>query len=124
MSFMSPPPGSSVARRFAANATRPHHTAVQRKEAIERLHAILPDLRQRYGVRSLLLFGSTARDEAQPGSDVDLVVDLGPEPTYDALFEVHERLEAHLGCPVDVLTPGALLSRLKAHVDREGVRVA
>lgn len=124
MRFMSSPPGSSAALRIAAAAARPYHTAVKREEAIERLHAILPDLRQRYGVRSLTLFGSTARDEALAESDVDLVVDLGPEPTYDALFEVYQRLQAHLGCPVDVLTPGALRARLKAHVDREGVRVA
>lgn len=97
---------------------------MRRDDAIDHLRILLPELRRGYGVRSLTLFGSTARDDARPGSDVDVVVDLGPAPTYDMLFEVRERLAERLQCRVDVLTPGAVRERLKAHIEREGVRVA
>ena len=40
------------------------------------------------GVRSLALFGSVARNEAKPGSDIDLLADLEPPYTYDRYIQV------------------------------------
>ena len=97
---------------------------MRRTDAVARLESLLPELRERFGVRSMTLFGSTARDEAHDGSDVDVVVDLGPAPRYDTLFDVFEILGRELGCTVDILTPGAIRPRLDACIRREGVRVA
>lgn len=72
----------------------------------------------------MTLFGSTARGEADPGSDVDVLVDLGPAPTYRRVLAVIDVLEAHLGRKVDVVTPGAVRPRLQKHIDAEGVRIA
>ncbi len=96
---------------------------MQRDVVIQRLRALMPLLRA-HGVRSLTLFGSTARDQMKADSDVDVVVDLGPEPTYDALFAVHALLTQRLECSVDALTPGGIPPRLRAHIDREGILVA
>lgn len=49
-----------------------------------------------------VLFGSLARGTANPGSDVDLAVQLR-DPTFDRLLDLQVRLEAHLGRKVDLL---------------------
>ena len=46
---------------------------MKRSKVFEVLTRVKPDLASRFGVVQLLLFGSTARDEAQPDSDVDIV---------------------------------------------------
>jgi hypothetical protein len=76
------------------------------------------------GVRSLALFGSVARDEARPDSDVDVLVELEPPIRYERYCEVKERLEALLGCRVDLLTVGALRDELRTTIERDLHRVA
>lgn len=44
---------------------------MRRSDVLDLLSTHLPEIRQRFGVRSLALFGSYARDEARPKSDVD-----------------------------------------------------
>lgn len=77
------------------------------------------------GVEHLDVFGSEARGEATPESDVDVIVHLR-KPSLRALVEVRERLSSLLGRRVDVLTPGALTQRprLRDRVLREAIRVA
>jgi len=112
------------ARWLEARSHVPYAGIVNRAEAIRRLSDVLPELRQRFGVRSLILFGSTARGDAHPDSDVDVLVDLGPAPTYRRLLEVIDALEAKLQVKVDVVTPGAVRPRLLRHIAADGVRVA
>lgn len=47
---------------------------------LPKLHAALPDLRERYGVRGLWVFGSRRRGEARPDSDLDVLVELDDRP--------------------------------------------
>ncbi|MBR2034728.1 MAG: nucleotidyltransferase domain-containing protein, partial [Prevotella sp.] len=47
-------------------------------ECIEKLKSAKQFLTEKYGVRSLLLFGSFARDEQKENSDVDVCVDMNP----------------------------------------------
>jgi predicted nucleotidyltransferase len=96
---------------------------MQREDAINRLRGALPELRG-LGVVALELFGSTARGDARPDSDVDVLVDLGPTPDWRRLVEAIEILERALAARVDVVTPGAVHPRLRRHLDEEGVRVA
>jgi uncharacterized protein len=58
-----------------------------------------------HGVRSLSLFGSTARDEAGADSDVDLLVELAGAATFDRFMDVKLHLEEALGCRVDRRPP-------------------
>lgn len=56
------------------------------------------------------VFGSVARGEAQPGSDIDLLVDFVPE-AHVGLFEMgalKEDLEEKLGCQVDLISRQAI----------------
>ena len=76
------------------------------------------------GVRTLSLFGSVARDEAAPNSDVDLLVEFDRPVGYFHLFEVQDRLEAILGCKVDLVTKGGLRPELRQNILAEAVRAA
>jgi uncharacterized protein len=76
------------------------------------------------GATSLYLFGSTARDEAEPDSDLDLFVE------YDAaqftLFElagIKVLLEEDLGIPVDVTTRNSLHPLLRNRIEKSAVQV-
>lgn len=96
---------------------------MRREPAIAAIRAHLPELRQRFGVRELKVFGSVARDEATGTSDVDVLVEFDGPTTFDGYFGVKERLEELLGTRVDLATPAMLKPRLKVEVEREGVRV-
>jgi predicted nucleotidyltransferase len=82
------------------------------------------ELTQKYGVRSLSLFGSVARDEAGPASDVDLLVEFDRPAGYFGLLALQDYLESLLGCNVDLGTPGSLKPRIREQVLGECVRVA
>jgi len=97
---------------------------VRRDEAIFLIRSHLPELRRRFGIRGLSVFGSVARDEASATSDVDVLVEFDGPTTFDGYFGAKEALEELLGARVDLATPAMLKPRLKLEVDREGVRVA
>jgi len=75
----------------------------------------------RHGAYNVRLFGSVARGEAGTESDVDLLVDVGPEtsPWFPAGLIID--LEKLMGRDVDVVTEGALHWYIKDQVLREAV---
>ena len=76
------------------------------------------------GVTSLAVFGSVARDEAGPDSDIDVLVQVR-RPT--GLFEfarIRRYLEGLLGRPVDLATPDALRPAMREQILREAVRAS
>jgi predicted nucleotidyltransferase len=77
-----------------------------------------------YGVRSLAVFGSVARDEARPDSDVDVLVDFEGGATFDRYFGLLEYLEALLGCQVDLVTRPSVRPELRERTETEALRVA
>lgn len=79
----------------------------------ERLNAL--------GVRELALFGSYARGDAGPDSDIDFVVDFA-EKTFDRYMELKELLEDSLGREVDLVLKSAIKPRLRERILREAVR--
>ncbi|MCO5297500.1 MAG: nucleotidyltransferase family protein [Fimbriimonadaceae bacterium] len=82
------------------------------------------DLRDRFGVDTIVLFGSVARGEATEDSDVDLMVRFARPPTYEVFLDLADGLEAALGRPVDLVTASAVRARLRSRIAKEGVRVA
>jgi predicted nucleotidyltransferase len=57
------------------------------------------------------VFGSVARGEATPDSDIDFLVDFEPSSSLLDLAHLEEALTALLGVEVDVVSEGALLER-------------
>ncbi len=74
-----------------------------------------------HGARNVRLFGSVARGEAGAESDIDLLVDLGPNrsPFFPAGLKID--LEELLGRKVDVLTENALHWYIRERVLKEAV---
>jgi uncharacterized protein len=96
---------------------------MNRSQTLEVLTRIKPDLTQRFGVVRLALFGSTARDEAGPDSDVDIVVAFDGPAISKRYFGVQFSLEDALGCPVDLVTEKALRPELRPFIEKEAVNV-
>jgi uncharacterized protein len=71
-----------------------------------------PQLQRQFGVRSLALFGSTARGTAVDGSNVDVLISFDAPTTSRQYFGVQFYLEDVLKCPVDLVTEKALRKEL------------
>ena len=82
------------------------------------------EMERKFGVKLLLLFGSVARDEATPASDVDLLVEFNRPVGYFGLFALQDYLEKLLGCSVDLGTPDSLKPYIRERVMGELIRVA
>jgi predicted nucleotidyltransferase len=110
-------------RRLVAGPSGAYDVGVRRERALQIIADHERELRA-LGVTSLSIFGSVARDEAGPESDVDLLVDSDRPVGYFHLFEVQDRLEALLGCKVDLVTRGGLRPELRDGILAEAVRAA
>ena len=82
-----------------------------------------PELRRRFGLRKLSVFGSVARGEAVPDSDVDLLVEFDGTPDFDRYMDLKFFLEDLLGRKVDLATPESLRPRLRPRIEQEAVDV-
>jgi predicted nucleotidyltransferase len=71
------------------------------------------------GVRRLGVFGSVARGEAGPDSDVDVLVEFDIVPDLFEFAALRDRLAEILGRPVDLTTPQALKPRLRTRILNE-----
>jgi len=81
------------------------------------------EMAEQFGVKFLQLFGSLARDQAKPGSDVDLLVELISPVGYFGLFASQDYLEKLLDCPVDLGTPDSLKPYLRERIKAELIPV-
>lgn len=97
-----------------------------RDTVISTLRLALPALRADFGVTALSLFGSVARGEETPSSDVDLIVEFEPARTVTlfTLAALQVRLADLLGRDVDLGTESSLRPRVRASVEKDLLRVA
>ena len=97
---------------------------LRRDDVLAQLRAIRSELEQRFGVRPIGLYGSIARDEARPDSDVDVLVEyLGPVGLGEFMGAI-EYLEQVFGTRVDLTTLSGLKPRARPYVERDLIRVA
>ena len=75
----------------------------------------------RYGARNVRVFGSAARGQATPRSDVDILVDLDPGRSLLDLGGLLDELQTLLGRSVDVVTPNTLRGSIRQRVLQEAV---
>jgi predicted nucleotidyltransferase len=76
------------------------------------------------GVKSLSVFGSVARGESRPESDVDVLVEFEGKATFDRYMELKFLLEDVLGTRIDLVTHKALRPEMRSRVEKEALRVA
>ena len=94
---------------------------MQRQEVLTTLNNHKETL-QGFGVKSLLLFGSVARDEARSNSDIDLLVEFDRPVGLFTFVRVQQYLEEILGRSIDLGTPDSLKPYLQEPVLREVIR--
>ena len=96
---------------------------MRRQDVINVLKQHQNEFSEHYGVNQLALFGSVARDEAGPASDIDLLVEFNQPVGLFGLFALQDRLEEIFGCKVGLGTPNGLKPRLKDQILSEAIYV-
>jgi predicted nucleotidyltransferase len=96
---------------------------MKKQRAIELLSRLKPRLQSEFGVTSLAVFGSTARDTATASSDIDILVDFDGPATSKRFFGVQFLIEDRLECSVDLVTEKALRDELRPYIEKERVIV-
>ena len=82
-----------------------------------------PKLEEQFGVKSLSLFGSVAKDESTNTSDVDLLVEFNRPVGYFGLFALQDHLEELLDCHVDLGTLDSLKPYIRERLKGELIHV-
>jgi uncharacterized protein len=97
---------------------------MNRTQALRKLRTFAGALKAR-GATSLYLFGSTARNQAGAGSDLDLFMDYDPRSKFSAFDLVAARrlLQEGLGVDVDLTTRKGLHPLIRKQIEAEATRV-
>src|SRR6056297_2927973 len=99
---------------------------MERELALARLRARADELKAA-GIASLSVFGSTARGEANPGSDVDIVIRFSEDfrargfAYFGALDALQERLSSIVGAPVDLVAEPVRKPRLAEDIEADRI---
>ena len=95
-----------------------------RNEIIAKLRATEPALHAE-GVTGLAIFGSRARGDARPDSDLDVLIDIDPESEFSLLdlAGVHLMIEDQLGIPTQVTLRRALDARTAHRIKNDLIQV-
>lgn len=96
---------------------------MKKSEALKQLKDHMPELKNKFGVVDLALFGSMSRDTAGPQSDIDILVSFDGPATSARYFGLQFFLEDLFGIPVDLVTDKALRSELRPYVEQEAIHV-
>ena len=91
-------------------------TLNEKREEILRVAAL-------HGARNVRIFGSVARGDAGPDSDLDVLVDMEPGRSLFDMGGLLTDLQELLGCHVDVVTEKGLRERIRDRVLKEAVQL-
>ena len=96
-----------------------NESKLSRDSVLKELKKHLSQFGRLYGVTKIGIFGSAARDELRPNSDIDVVVEMR-EPDLFYLVHIKEDLEKDFNRRVDIIRYRDKMNRyLKARIDRE-----
>ena len=98
-----------------------------RNRRVERFITILrermPELKERYGVTSLGLFGSYVHNQQTPRSDLDVLVEFAEAPSLFEFMDLENYLAKLLGVKVELVSRNALKGNIGVRILREVVHV-
>ena len=82
------------------------------------------EIKKRFSVESLSIFGSVLKGTARPDSDIDILVTYKNTPGIFGFIDLKNYLESIIGRSVDLVTENALKKQLSNEILKEAVRVA
>ena len=91
------------------------------EELIKENRAKILEITSLHGAAKVRIFGSAARGETKPGSDIDLLIELQAGRSLLDIVAIKQDLEDLLGCKVDVVTEAALSPYIKDDVLQQAV---
>ena len=94
---------------------------MNKKDILDLLTQNKSKLKNSYGLKSIALFGSFAREEATNKSDIDILVDI--TPSFQNLYNLKLELEKLLKNKVDLVTQNSLRSYIKEKIKKDLVYV-
>lgn len=96
---------------------------MERILTIEEIKGIAGEIARRHGVERMFLFGSYARGDAKPGSDLDFRIDRGRIRGLVSLGGLYADLEEAFGRPIDLLITDSLDAGFRQEIAAEEVRI-
>ena len=90
---------------------------------LDEIKTKVSDKARQYGVKKVYLFGSYARGEASPGSDIDICIEKGSIRTLFELSGFCQDLEEILGYKVDLVTTSGLSGEFKEQIEKDMVLI-
>lgn len=84
---------------------------------------LIRTLAKAHGASSIELFGSTARGEDRPDSDIDLMVEMEPGRSLLDLIGLNDDLETALGRKVEAISKSGMKPRVLAQARKEAIKV-
>ena len=97
---------------------------MDKQVVLTKLKERIEEIRQRFSVRNLSIFGSIARGESTDDSDVDVLVVFDREGSFDLFMDLKFYLEDLLGVKIDLVTDKALRPQIRRAIEQELIHVA
>ena len=97
---------------------------MERQKILRKMAGNIRDIRTRFAVKKLFVFGSAARGTAKKRSDIDILVVFSKKATFDLFMDLKFYLEELLETKVDLVTDKALRPEVKKAIQRELINVA
>jgi len=97
---------------------------MDKQTVLTKLTDCIGEIRRRFSVKALAIFGSIARDEAEHNSDVDVMVVFERKGSFDLFMDLKFYLEELLGTQVDLVTDKALRPQIRKAIEQEMIHVA
>jgi predicted nucleotidyltransferase len=97
---------------------------MDKQAVLTKLSDCMEEIRQRFSVKALAIFGSIARDEAVDNSDIDVLVVFECKGNFDLFMDLKFYLEELLAAQVDLVTDKALRPQIRRAIEQEMIHVA
>jgi uncharacterized protein len=97
---------------------------MNKQETLTKLGGSIIEIKRRFSVKNLAIFGSTARNNADDNSDVDMLVTFNQKASFDLFMDLKFYLEDLLGIKVDLVTDKALRPQIRKEIERDLINVS
>lgn len=95
----------------------------QRSKIIDELLKLKPGLKAEFGLKEIALFGSMARDDQRTGSDIDLLIDLSENTSFNFFNVAFQLQDFFYPVKVDIVTKKGIKPDYLKHIEKDLIYV-